>query len=180
MEMYAAGKNAREIADTLGCNVGTVQGWLRTYKKRQGAPGQHRPFSEPYYRYIHARSAAEWIAVLDDEMRCTPGYVYAGRETQEKSIVFVCGTVYLTKSLYNLVGIVEYELGMIPTDGNTYVFCNPERKKLKCFRWDGAGFQETKRERDYGCYVWPGEKLGKTIAVTPAEFEFILYGSQQK
>jgi len=178
-EMHAAGKKAREIADTLGCNVSTVQGWLRNTRQKT-TPAQHRPFSEPYYRYIHARSAAEWLAVLNDEMRCTPGYAYEDLEQQEKSVVFVCGTVYLTKSLYALVGFVEYELGMSPTDGSLYVFCNPSRNRLKCFRWDGAGFQETKRERDYGSYVWPGQRHGRTIAVTPAEFEFILYGSQQK
>jgi transposase len=69
---------------------------------------------------------------------------------------------------------------MNPTDGRVYAFCNAQRHQLLYFWWDGAGFQMTRRRRDYGRYVWPPEKLDTSIAVTPAEFAFILYESQQK
>jgi hypothetical protein len=178
-EMGAAGKKDREIADTLGCNIGTVQGWLRNTRHKT-TPAQHRPFSEPFYRYIHARSAVEWIAVLNDEMRCTQGDVCAGNETRERSVILVCQTVHARRPLYALAAIVESGLGLDPLDGNIYAFCGITREDLIYFRWDGGGFQLTKRNRAYGRYVWPGEKLAQSIAVTPAEFAFILYGSQQK
>lgn len=181
LEMHAAGLEGPQIAEAVGCCLSTVRWWLRASKKQKTATPQHRPFSEPYFRYIHARSAAEWLAVLNDEMRNGAGYVYTGEhETQERSVVLVCGTIYLTKSLYGLVGVVEYELGLNPTDGSTYVLCNPERNRLKSFRWDGTGFQLSSRQRSYGSYVWPFPRLGRTVAVTALEFEFILYGSQQK
>jgi uncharacterized C2H2 Zn-finger protein len=176
-EMRAAGKTNTEIADALGCNLSTVQGWLRN-TRRKTTPAQHRPFSEPFYRYIHARSAVEWRAVLQDEMQCNPAY--AGLEfPQDRPVTLVCGTVFSRTKLYALAALAE-SLGLDPLNGNTYAFCSPEREWLIFLRWDGSGFQLTKRQRDYGRYVWPGEKLGKSIAVTALEFEFILFGSQKK
>jgi len=178
MEMRARGATPAEIAKALACNVSTVQGWLRTYEKRLEAPPSHRPFSEPFYRYIHARSAAEWRAVLQDEMQCSP--VYAGAEIPPgNTVVLICNTIHARTKLYALAAIAD-SLGLEPLDGKTYAFCGMQRENLMCLRWDGGGFQLTKRQRDYGRYVWPGEKVGKFIAVTSLEFEFILYGSQQK
>jgi len=176
-EMRAAGKTNTEIAYALGCNLSTVQGWMRNTRQKT-TPAQHRPFSEPFYRYIHARSAVEWRAVLQDEMRCNPAY--AGLELpQDRPVTLVCGTVFSRTKLYALTAIAE-SLDFDPLDGNTYAFCGMQREDLMYFRWDGGGFQYTKRQRDYGRYVWPSEKVGKSIAVTALEFEFILYGSQKK
>ena len=181
LELRAAGKEANEIAAELECRLTTVQSWLRVYDRRQTEPPKKRRYSEPYFRYIHARSAVEWCAVLKDEMQDTPGYLYnPAHETQEKSVVLISPTLSLVKSLYGLAAIVEFELNMNPRDGRTYVFCSPQRYRLKYFRWDGTGFQEARRQRGHSRYVWPLERQGATVAVTPAEFEFILYGSQQK
>lgn len=175
MEMYAGGICDSEISKVLDCSISTVQGWLRTYKKRLEAPPKHRPFSEPYYRYIHARSAAEWIAVLNDEMRCNSAYNDT-QVSQEKTVTLICGTVYTRTNLYALVEIVRF-LEIDPLDGGLYAFCGTRREHLICLHWDGGSFQLTKRRRDYGRYVWPSEKLGKTIELTASEFEFIRLGS---
>ena len=176
-EMRAAGKSIKKIAAALDCNLGTAQGWLRNTGQKT-ASAHHRPFSEPFFRYIYARNAAEWRAVLQDEMQSSP--VYAGLELpQGKTVILVCDTIHARTKLYALPAIAE-SLGFDPLDGKTYAFCGILRETLVFFRWDGGGFQLTKRQRNYGRYVWPSGKVGNSIAVTALEFEFILYGSQQK
>jgi len=180
VEMHVAGMSAAEIANATGCQPASVRNWLVVYDRWQNTPPQHRSSSEPYFRYIRARNAGEWLAVLNDEMRSTPGYVYTEEETRNPSVVLVCGTILGQTTLHARVEMIESVLGYDPYNGNVYVFCNETRKFLRFLHWDGAGFQLTRRERDYGRYVWPSKKLGGAIAITPAEFAFLLYESQQK
>ena len=182
-ELLAAGVSVKEIAQATNCNRGTLYGRIRAAKKQQGdyqqALNAIEGHAEPYFRFAPARNIAEWLAVLDDEMRCSQWAT--DNHCPERTVTLVCATTSLRRNLYAYVEIVESELGLAAQNSGIYAFCcNVERDHLLYFQWDGSGFQLTRRQRDRGRYVWPGEKLGKYVAVTPAEFEFILYGSRGK
>ena len=176
IKMRSAGMSVAEIAEAIDCYPSMVRAWLIPYERRQNEILDHRPFSDPFFRYMRARNSVEWIAILNDEMHRTPNFT----DTQiEVAVVLCCGIVHAKSGLFALTARVE-ELGLEPTNGNVYAFCGTGRETLVYFRWDGSGFQFTSRLRSYGTYVWPSEKVGKTLVITYREFEFILYGSQQK
>jgi len=173
--MRIAGISVSEIATTLDRYPSVIRAWLRPYERQQNGLLDRRPVSDPFFRFMRARNAAEWIAVLNDEISRTPDFV----KTQGDKVVLYCGTVHAKSGLFALTTLAE-GLEFDPADGKTYAFCGICRKTMLYFRWDGSGFQFTSRLRDYGMYVWPSEKAGKSLVVTHREFEFILYGSQTK
>jgi transposase len=54
-------------------------------------------------------------------------------------IFVVTGATDMRKGFDGLYGIVANRLGMDPTSGHLFVFCNATRTRIKVLTWDGSG-----------------------------------------
>jgi transposase len=97
------------------------------------------------------------------------------------AVHLVCGATCVGNADADILcTIISARLGMNPFSGDVFAFCGVSRDRIKYIRWDGSGFEVFKRRREYGRYYWPQERLGQTIRVTSAEFEYVLRGCEQR
>lgn len=61
----------------------------------------------------------------------------------------------MRKSFDSLCGLVQNELGQLPTNGNVYVFINKTRDKIKLLHWAGSGFVLYYKRLESGTFEHP-------------------------
>ncbi len=74
---------------------------------------------------------------------------------QSVSIFVRPGITDMRKQANGLSVLVEQQMEQDPGSGNLYLFCNREKKLLKCLWWDRNGFWLAQKRLEKGRYPWP-------------------------
>ena len=70
-------------------------------------------------------------------------------------IFLVLGATDMRKSFDTLSGVVRERLGAEPSLGDTFVFCNLHRTRLKLLAYDESGVWVFAKRLDRGTFAWP-------------------------
>lgn len=167
MELHWMGKESGAIARQLSIPVGTMYSWVHDFGGRRQ---RKIPLKQLLYK---AESAEEWVKALREN---TP---QDSELFESQSIQLVCGT-YQGQSVDRLTSIIYESLQENPLSGNAYAFCNKMRNTITTFAWKTPVFQITKQIKMHGTFLWPHEGLGKTIEITKAEFDCLLFLNKQE
>ena len=61
----------------------------------------------------------------------------------------------MRKSFDGLCGLVQNQLGQLPTNGDVYVFINKTRNKIKLLHWSGSSFVLYYKRLESGTFEHP-------------------------
>ena len=81
-------------------------------------------------------------------------------------VFVVTGATDMRKGFDGLYGIVANRLGMDPTSGHLFVFCNATRTRIKVLTWDGSGLWLCNKRHATQCPFWFFDK--GSISLSPA------------
>lgn len=90
-------------------------------------------------------------------------------------IYLACGVTDFRKSFDGLSGIVEEKLGLSPTSGQVFVFCNRRRDRIKVLHWDGSGLWVATKRLESGTFRWPSSDSLR-LEYRPEELYMLLSG----
>lgn len=167
MELHWDGEESGEIARRLNIPVGTVYSWVHDF-------GSQQQRKEPLKNLLSAAvSAEEWLEALRENT------LSDNASLETLSIQLVCGT-FQGQSVDKFTSIIYESLHDNPLSGNVYAFCNKMRNTITTFSWKTPVFNITKHVRMHGTFIWPHEDLCRTIEVTKAEFDRLLFLNKQE
>jgi len=162
MELHWSGEESGTIARRLNIPVGTVYSWVHDF-------GGQRSRKAPLKELLHgAKTAGEWIIALREDT------LLNGDPFDDLTVHLVCGT-FRGQSVERFTGVIYESLNDNPLSGNIYAFCNKMRNTITTFAWKYPVFNIAKHIKLHGTFIWPQEELGKTIEVTKAEFDRLLF-----
>jgi len=165
MELYWAGEESGVISRRLNIPVGTIYSWVHDF-------GAQRERKVPLKQQLYAaRSAEEWLSALRES---TESETY-----DDMPIHLVCGTV-TGFSVKRFTNIIYESLHKNPMSGNIYAFCNKMRTTITTFAWKPPVFNIAKNIKMHGTFIWPDEELGKSMEVTKAEFDRLIFLHKQE
>jgi hypothetical protein len=174
MEMYWSGISSAVIARHFGIPVGTMYSWVHDF-------GGQRDRAEPILQFKEksthirslkesfrlARNADEWLEILHN----SPSQ---NEETYENTVInLVCGKLH-GQSAGKLAAVVYEKLKCDPCSGKTYAFCNKCGNAITTISWSKPIYHIERYIKTHGTYIWPDEKLGKSIEITRAGFEHLI------
>ena len=90
-------------------------------------------------------------------------------------VYLATGATDMRKSFNGLYGIVSEALGLDPTSGQLFAFCNRRRSRLKILYWDGSGLCVLAKRLERGTFAWP-QAEAKRVEMTTAELTLLLNG----
>jgi len=174
MEMYWSGIGSARIARHLGIPVGTMYSWVHDF-------GGQKKRAEPIIEYkekpIHiwslkecfrlAQSAEDWHGILENNA------IQAEEPSANASISLVCGKLH-GQSAGKCAAVVYEKLKENPMNGKTYAFCNKCANAITTISWNEPIYHIARYIKTHGTFIWPDEKLGKSIEVTKGEFEYLI------
>jgi len=175
MEMYWSGLGGAQIARRTGIPVGTVYSWIHDFGgqreriERPVLPAIIRvSIKSPKEQFKEAETASEWLEVLRESALVTD-------ETFENlPICLVCGVLH-GQSAGKLAGVISESLKEDPLSGKSYAFCSKCRNAITVIAWKSPVYELSRYVKTHGTFIWPDENLGRTIEVTRAEFERLLF-----
>ncbi len=85
------------------------------------------------------------------------------RVQEKKAILLAHRAVDMRKSINGLAGILQGEYGIDPFSGETFLFCNKQKDKVKVLQWDSEGFILTYKRMERGRFQWPNLDEGGTV-----------------
>jgi transposase len=132
-------------------------------------PAADRPsIKSPRERFGAAESADEWIEVLRGETQ------YADDPFADMTVRLVCGTLH-GQSAGKLAAVISESLKEDPLSGRSYAFCSKGRNSVAVLTWKDPVYSIAKYVKTHGTFIWPHENLGRTIEITKAEFDRLLF-----
>ena len=165
MELYWSGEESGVISRKLNIPVGTIYSWVHDF-------GSLRERKEPLKKRLYnAKSADEWRVALREHIPAD--------SFDDMPVRLVCGTVQ-GFSANKFSGIIYESLNENPMSGNIYAFCNKTRTAITTFAWKYPVFNISKNIKMHGTFIWPSEELGRSIEVTKAEYECLLFLNKQE
>ena len=156
-----------KIATILGKSKSTVKWWGVRYYPPEG-------------QVLFSQMGPSRIIKKKDDWRGRLNFHEETGEPKQRRIFLVCGKTDYTHGLENLYAIIRYRLGANPFDGDLYVFCGSENKKLITVEWIDGGFCIGSRRVHGGTYPWPPKKLGQTMEITEEDLRLLLSFSPKK
>lgn len=165
MELYWSGEESGVISRRLNMPVGTIYSWVHDY-------GARRERKQPLKQLLYTANSAEaWLAALRENT--------VSETFDDMPIHLVCGTV-TGFSVPRFTSIIYESLNRNPMSGSMYAFCNKTRTTITTFAWKPPVFNIAKNIKMHGTFIWPGEELGKSIEVTKAEFDRLIFLHKQE
>jgi len=165
MEAYWNGEESGVIARRLNIPVGTIYSWVHDF-------GSQRERKPPLKQLLYAAESAQaWLDALRENT--------VSDSFDDMPIQLVCGTVHGFSAL-KFTSIIYESLNQNPMSGSIYAFCNKTRTAITTFAWRPPVFNISKNIKMHGTFIWPGEELGKSIEVTKAEFDRLIFLHKQE
>jgi hypothetical protein len=115
----------------------------------------------------------EWLYALRENTN------YQDASFEELTVSLVCGK-YRGQSVEKLSGIIYESLKETLSSKKVYAFCNIGGNTITTIAWNQPIFNIAKYVKTSGTFIWPHENLGKTIEVTKAEFDCLLFLKKQE
>jgi transposase len=92
-------------------------------------------------------------------------------------IYLAMGATDMRKGFEGLCGLVRDRLGMEPTSGHLFIFCNRPKTRLKVLLWDGSGFWLCAKRLERGRFSWPNmDQESVRVALSQEELSLLLGG----
>ena len=88
------------------------------------------------------------------------------------------GFTDLRKAVNGLTVMIQESMQHDPLTGSVYLFCNRERKLLKCLWWDKTGFWLCQKRLEKAKFPWPlhegkvEELTGEQLTMLLSEIDF--------
>ncbi|GHV19481.1 hypothetical protein FACS18949_17600 [Clostridia bacterium] len=179
MGMYRNGYGGAEIARRFGVPAGTAYSWIHDFgegriraEPKVLAKAERPVIKSPKERLREAESADEWHKALRESTAMS-------EETLEAlPIRLVCGVLH-GQSAGKLAAVIAEVLKENPLNGRKYAFCNKCHNTITVIAWKDPIYELSKYVKVHGTFLWPDEKLGRTIEVTSTEFEGLLFLKKQ-
>jgi len=158
-ELHQRGFDSDSIAQLVNVSQQTVHNWLYHDKAAKNFPSLRR-------RLENAKTADEWAGILRNSAIATK---------KSDRIILVCARLHGSGGPGRYIGIAsEQYWHKAFYDGVCVAFCNTLKNAITTIEWRGENFYLTRTLKTYGKFVWPDEKLGRSIEVTRAEFERLI------
>jgi len=159
LKLYQQGFSCSSIAEMLDISRETVKSWI--YKT-----GLSKEFMPLRRQLKNATTPEEWLEILKN----------SGVVTERSDIVIlVCERLHGGGAPGRYVSIATEKFWREDfRNGTCIAFCNILRNAITTIEWQGENFQMTRTFKISGTFVWPDEKLGKSIEVTRAEFDKLI------
>jgi GNAT superfamily N-acetyltransferase/transposase-like protein len=174
MEMYWSGISSAAIARHFGIPVGTMYSWVHDFGRQKERAKPTTQFKE---KPIHigslkecfrlAQSAEDWLKILQRNAN------QAEESNANASVTLVCGNFH-GQSAGSCAAIVYEKLKEDPLSGKTYAFRNKCGNAITTLSWNEPIYHIARYVKTHGTFIWPEEKLGKSIEVTRSEFEHLI------
>ena len=85
--------------------------------------------------------------------------------------------VDMRKSINGLAGILQGEYGIDPFNGDSFLFCNRQKDKVKIIQWDSEGFILTYKRMERGKFHWPNlDELGTLTTIKRSDLKRLMKG----
>jgi hypothetical protein len=172
MEMYWSGISSAAIARHFGISAGTMYSWVHDFGRQKERAEPTTQFKEKpihvwslkeYFRL--AQNAEDWLKILQNSAIQDEG--------PNASINLVCGKLH-GQSAGKCAAVVYERLKEDPLNGKTYAFCNKCGNAITTISWNEPIYHIARYIKTHGTFIWPDEKLGKSIEVTRSEFEHLI------
>jgi transposase len=95
-------------------------------------------------------------------------------------IFVVTGATDMRKGFYGLYGIVANHLGMDPTSGHLFVFCNATRTRIKVLTWDGLGLWLCNKRLEQGRFRWDWDASQSSATIPHEQLAMLLEKGSEK
>lgn len=82
----------------------------------------------------------------------------------------------MRKSIDGLLALVAEQLKMNPQEGNLFLFCNRDRKKVKGIYWDKNGFMLIYKRLERGRFQFPCKAILGHVEISQKELSWLLAG----
>jgi transposase len=96
-------------------------------------------------------------------------------DLQSVSIFVRPGITDMRKAANGLSLVIENLMEKDPGSGNLYLFCNREKKLIKCLWWDCNGFWLAQKRLEKGRFPWPNTEEEAQL-ITPDQLAMLLSG----
>jgi len=173
MEMYWSGIGSAAISRKLEIPVGTMYSWVHDF-------GSERECAEPVIYvdaekphtwslkecFRQAENAEGWLKILQNSVRSE---IFR----EDEVVRLVCGKLQ-GHSAARLSMVVFEKLKADPLGGETFAFCNKCGNIITTISWNEPIYHISRYIKTRGTFIWPEEKLGRTIEVTKVEFEHLI------
>jgi transposase len=95
-------------------------------------------------------------------------------------VFVVTGATDMRKGFDGLYGIVANRLGMDPTSGHLFVFCNAARTRIKVLTWDGSGLWLCNKRLEAGRFRWDWDASQTSATIPHGQLAMLLGGIDLK
>ena len=159
IELYQRGFHYALIAEMLNVPKQRAKNWI--YRS-----DITKEFRSLRHQLENANTVDEWTETLRNST------VPAERSD---TVILVCSRLHGSGAPGRYVSIAAEQFWCENFHGGTCVaFCNILKNAITTVEWRGENFHLTRTFKVSGTFVWPDEKLGKSIEVTRAEFERLI------
>lgn len=95
-------------------------------------------------------------------------------------VFVVTGATDMRKGFDGLYGIVANRLGLDPTSGHLFVFCNAARNRIKLLVWDGSGLWLCTKRLEQGRFRWDWDASKSSTTIPHEQLAMLLGGIDLK
>jgi len=95
-------------------------------------------------------------------------------------VFVVTGSTDMRKGFDGLYGIVARRLGLDPTSGHLFVFCNAARTRIKVLLWDGSGLWICTKRLEQGRFRWDWDASQPSATIPHEQLAMLLGGIDLK
>jgi transposase len=95
-------------------------------------------------------------------------------------VFVVTGATDMRKGFNGLYGIVANRLGLDPTSGHLFVFCNAARNRTKVLLWDGSGLWICTKRLEQGRFRWDWDASKSSATISHEQLAMLLGGIDLK
>jgi len=159
LELYQQGFDRGSIAQLVSVPQQTVKNWLHCSRATKSYSPLHRQLE-------NAKTADEWAKMLRNSASATE---------RSDTVILVCAKLHASGAPGRYIGIAAeqfWQEGFY--NGVCVAFCNILKDSITTIEWRGENFYLTRTLKTAGAFVWPDEKLGRSIEVTRVEFDYLI------
>jgi len=95
-------------------------------------------------------------------------------------VFVVTGATDMRKGFNGLHGIVANRLGLDPSSGHLFVFCNAARNRIKVLLWDGSGLWICTKRLESGRFRWDWDASQRSATIPHEQLAMLLGGLDLK
>ena len=160
IELCQHGFGSSSIAQLLNVPQPTVEKWIYHCKTaKKNFPSLRR-------RLKDAKTTDEWTKILRNSA-CTT--------EKTDTVILVCARLHGSGGSGRYIGIASEQFWHEDFhDGVCVAYCSILENVITTIEWREENFYLTRTFKTSGKFVWPDEKLGRSIEVTRAEFEHLI------